>query len=271
MKKINEMTIKEIRCWLESNECDVKRIIDLQRSDSRRGVQELVRKKLKGLAKEKQEQERLAKMLYYENSLWDKGYKHIVGVDEAGRGPLAGPVVAAAVILPERKIIPGIKDSKQINSSVREDLCRIIKEEALYFSVAVMEASYIDVHNIYQAGLEAMKRAVQGLQKADYVLSDAFTVPGISISQKPIKKGDTLSLSIASASILAKVTRDKIMEEYDQVYPEYGFSKHKGYATRCHFRAIAAYGPTPIHRRSFNLAFDEKDWNSRENSKKSLR
>ncbi len=259
MKKINEMTIKEICCWLDSNYYSESFLKDLQKKDSRRGVQELARKKLKGLLKEKQEKARLAQMLYYENNLWNQGYKFVAGVDEAGRGPLAGPIVAAAVILPEKRKIAGIRDSKQLNSKAREDLYRTIKKESLYFSIAAIDVFYIDTHNIYRAGLEAMKRAVQDLKKAEYVLTDAFLIPDLTVPQNPIKKGDSLSLSIASASILAKVTRDKIMEEYDRNYPEYGFSKHKGYPTRCHFRAIAAYGPSPIHRRSFKLSLDESD------------
>ncbi|PKM83628.1 MAG: ribonuclease HII [Firmicutes bacterium HGW-Firmicutes-13] len=217
MKKFTEMTIKQISCWLENNTWDeqiLNRIID---DDSRRGVHELVKKRLRELCKEKEEQARLNRILSFEKDLWEQGCEYIAGVDEAGKGPLAGPVAAAAVILPKNKKIKKVNDSKQLAPHIREELFEQIKEEALDTCCEVVDVSYIDTHNIYHAGLEAMKRAVSGLKiKAEYLLTDAYHIPGVSIPQKPINKGDTKSLSIACASIVAKVTRDKIMEAYDR-------------------------------------------------------
>lgn len=253
MKKISKMTIEQISSWLENNSWDEQFLRELMNTDSRRGVHELVKKRLRNLEKEKEEEARLTRMLSFEKYLWDQGLEFIAGIDEAGKGPLAGPVVAAAVILPKNKRIKKVNDSKQLAAHVREELFAQIKEEALDISCGVVDVSYIDTYNIYYAGLEAMKRAVTGLKvTAEYLLTDAYLIPGISIPQKPIKKGDTKSLSIASASIVAKVTRDKIMEDYEHKYPQYGFSQHKGYPTLGHLRAIEVHGLSPIHRLSFN-------------------
>lgn len=252
---LTKMTLPELKKWLEDEgflgEEILKRHLMI---DVRKGARDLIQKRLNILKRRKEEEARLEKMTLYERELWDKGFRFIAGVDEAGRGPLAGPVVAAAVILPDYKIIHQVRDSKQLNPQVREKLFHQIKEEAVCFSTGTVDVSYIDTFNIYQAGLEAMRRALMGLEiSPQHILTDAFTVPGIRIRQTPLVKGDTLSLSVACASILAKVTRDRLMMEYDSKYPQYGFGKHKGYATSAHFQAIKEYGISPVHRRSFNL------------------
>ena len=178
--------------------------------------------------------------------------RYICGIDEAGRGPLAGPVVAGAVVLPKDCRILYINDSKKLSEKKRDELFDVIKEEAFSYGIGIVSPERIDEINILQATYEAMRDAVSQLSvKPDILLNDAVTIPGIDIKQIPIIKGDAKSLSIASASILAKVTRDRLMTEYDSLYPEYGFAKHKGYGTKVHIEAIKEYGPCPIHRRTF--------------------
>ena len=174
------------------------------------------------------------------------------GIDEAGRGPLAGPVAAGAVILPADHDILYLNDSKKLSAKKRDMLFDQIREEAVAWAVGLATPSRIDEINILQATYEAMRLAVSKLGTAPTVLvNDAVTIPGMAIPQIPVIKGDAKCISIAAASILAKVTRDRIMEEMDEKYPEYGFAKHKGYGTREHMEAIRKYGPCPIHRRSF--------------------
>lgn len=176
----------------------------------------------------------------------------ICGIDEAGRGPLAGPVAAGAAILPKDCTILYLNDSKKLSEKRREELFLEIKEKAVAWNVGTASPARIDEINILQATYEAMREAVAGLSAVpDILLNDAVTIPGISIRQIPIIKGDAKSVSIAAASVLAKVTRDHMMAEYDQMFPEYGFAKHKGYGTPAHIAAIRELGPTPIHRRSF--------------------
>ncbi len=176
----------------------------------------------------------------------------ICGVDEAGRGPLAGPVVAGAAILPKDQVILYLNDSKKLSEKRREELFLEVKEKAVAWSVGIVSPGRIDEINILQATYEAMREAIQGLHMVpDVLLNDAVTIPGMEITQVPIIKGDAKSVSIAAASVLAKVTRDHMMVEYDQLYPEYGFAKHKGYGTAAHTAAIREFGPTPIHRMSF--------------------
>ena len=177
----------------------------------------------------------------------------VAGIDEAGRGCLAGPVVAAAVILPEGAVIPGLADSKVLSPTRRDGLAAEIGAVALAWGLGVVWPPEIDRINILQATYEAMRQAVAQLpQEPDILLNDAVIIPGISeVKQIKIIKGDAKSVSIAAASILAKVTRDHMMMEYDKIYPEYGFAKHKGYGTKMHNEAILTYGPCPIHRRTF--------------------
>jgi len=196
------------------------------------------------------EQERLEKMKEFERQYED----HILvcGIDEAGRGPLAGPVVAGAVILPRACEILFLNDSKKLSEKRREALFEEIQEKASAFAVGVVGADRIDEINILQATYEAMRLAISELgAEPEVLLNDAVTIPGITLSQVPIVKGDAKSVSIAAASIMAKVTRDHMMEEYDKLFPEYGFAKHKGYGTAAHINALKEFGPCPIHRRSF--------------------
>lgn len=189
----------------------------------------------------------------YEKQANENGYKFVCGVDEAGRGPLAGPVCAAAVILPEKCLIDGLDDSKKISEKKREALFDIIKEKALDYSVAFATVEEIEEYNILEATYIAMNRAINGLsKKADFALIDGNRVPkGINIPCETVVKGDSKSCSIAAASILAKVTRDRLMLEYDKKYPQYLFAKHKGYGTKAHYEAIKQYGVCEIHRLSF--------------------
>lgn len=196
------------------------------------------------------ERQRLETMKEYEYTY--AACPNICGIDEAGRGPLSGPVVAGAVILPKDCEILFLNDSKKLSEKKRELLFEEIQEKAVAYGVGIVSPARIDEINILQATYEAMRIAVSKLKvKPDILLNDAVTIPGIDIMQIPIVKGDAKSISIAAASILAKVTRDHMMVEYDALYPEYGFAKHKGYGTAVHINAIKEHGPCPIHRRSF--------------------
>ncbi len=191
--------------------------------------------------------------LSYEKNAKLNGYKTVCGVDEAGRGPLAGPVCAAAVILPENCEIEGLNDSKKLSEKKREQLFDIIKEKAVDYCIALGSVEEIEEYNILEATFIAMNRAINGLDiKPDYALIDGNRVPkGIKIQSETVVKGDAKSASIAAASILAKVTRDRLMEEYDKEYPQYNFKKHKGYGTKEHTNLILKYGVSPVHRPSF--------------------
>ena len=190
--------------------------------------------------------------LQFEREAAAQGYRHICGVDEAGRGPLAGPVCAAAVILPEGCVIEGVNDSKKLTEKKREELYDVILSTAVACSVAFGTVEEIERDNILRATMHTMKRAVEGLSvPADYAMIDGNRLPPLDIPCEYIVKGDARSMSIAAASILAKVTRDRLMLEYAQKYPEYEFDKHKGYGTALHVEKILTYGPCPIHRPSF--------------------
>ena len=187
-----------------------------------------------------------------ENEILSQGYSFICGVDEAGRGPLAGPVCAAAVILPSNIEIEGLNDSKKLSESKREALYDVIIEKAISYSIAFASVEEIESLNILGATFLAMKRAVEGLsQPPDFAIIDGNRLPPLSIKAQAVVKGDSKSMSIAAASILAKVTRDRLLLEYDKKYPEYKFSAHKGYGTKAHYEAIEKYGITEIHRKSF--------------------
>jgi len=201
---------------------------------------------------------RLDAMKEFERQYED--YAFICGIDEAGRGPLAGPVVAGAAILPKDCTILYLNDSKKLSEKRREDLFLEIQEKAISWSVGIASPARIDEINILQATYEAMRQAIGGLKELPSVLfNDAVTIPGVDILQIPIIKGDAKSVSIAAASVLAKVTRDHMMVEYDQLFPEYGFAKHKGYGTAAHIAALREFGPTPIHRRTFIKNFLPKE------------
>ncbi len=213
----------------------------------------LTAKELQQLRREEKlqkEKERIFQLSQYEREYQALGY--VCGIDEVGRGPLAGPVVAGAVILPKDCEILYINDSKKLSEKKREELNRIILQEAVAVGLGVVEPERIDEINILQATYEAMRAAIAALPVTpDILLNDAVTIPGVSIRQVPIIKGDAKSISIGAASIVAKVARDHKMEEYDALYPGYGFAGHKGYGTAAHMEAIRNLGPCPIHRRSF--------------------
>ena len=190
--------------------------------------------------------------LHFEQQAQARGYRAIAGIDEAGRGPLAGPVVAAAVILPEKFDLPGLTDSKQLTVSARERLYPLIRAQALAVGLGVARAEEIDQINILQATLRSMQRAVGRLAvPADFLLIDGNVPVPVPLPQQTLVKGDSRSLSIAAASVVAKVVRDRIMTTYDRLFPGYGFASHKGYASDAHRLAIAHLGPSPCHRRTF--------------------
>ncbi|MDT8317689.1 MAG: ribonuclease HII [bacterium] len=191
-------------------------------------------------------------LFFYERDLSNKGYRSIAGIDEAGRGPLAGPVVAAAVILPGGLQMPGVNDSKKLTAQKREALFDVVMKNATATGVGIAQPEEIDGINILQATLKAMIRAVDKLKTSpDYLIIDGINAIDRDIPQQAIKKGDSLSISIAAASIIAKVTRDRMMLKYDKEYPSYGFASHKGYGSKIHREAIADLGPCPIHRKTF--------------------
>ena len=202
--------------------------------------------------KEKEEQ-RLLKLKEIDKEFFDMGMKYVCGIDEAGRGPLAGPVVVASVMLPENSMIEGVNDSKKISESKREKLYDVILSEAISYGIGIIYQDEIDEINILQATKKGLHEAVANMEiKPNVILVDALTgIDTLGIPYKSIIKGDAKSYSIGAASIIAKVTRDRIMREWDKVYPEYGFAGHKGYGTAKHIEAIKKYGLTPIHRRSF--------------------
>ncbi len=219
-------------------------------SDTRTGVRALVEKAHKRLLFIADEMKRLEEMRFFEHKYHDRGL--ICGIDEAGRGPLAGPVVAAAVILPEDANILYLNDSKKLSAKRREELFEEIKETAVAYAVGMAQPQRIDEINILQADYEAMADAVRQLNpQPEMALNDAVNIPQLTIPQISIIHGDAKSVSIAAASVLAKVTRDRIMEAYDREYPQYGFAGHKGYGSAAHIEALKKYGPCPIHRRSF--------------------
>ena len=204
------------------------------------------------MKKNESESERLEKLKKFEYMAYSEGFQIIAGTDEVGRGPLAGPVAAAAVILPRDFYLEGVNDSKALSDKKRRELVDQIKQGAVSWAVALLSPQFIDRENILNASREAMRLAVQALRPApDFLLVDAIKIPDLQIKQLPIIKGDSLSVSIACASIIAKVERDEAMQSYDLLYPQYGLGRHKGYATREHLLALQEFGPSPIHRRSF--------------------
>lgn len=250
-------TVAEIKQLFEQTPMEkILTVLEAYRNDERKNVQSLIKSFENKFKKYTSEQERLLKITEFERYFNDKGYKLIAGVDEVGRGPLAGPVVTAAVILPEGTVIEGVDDSKKLSEKKREELFKIIKQQAVAVSIGIESEKIIDDINILNATYKAMKKAVESLDvKPDLILVDAVTIPGIDIEQKGIIKGDSKSISIAAASIIAKVTRDKMMELYAEQYPQYSFEKNKGYGSSEHIKAIEEYGLCPIHRKSFTKNF----------------
>lgn len=244
-------TIAEIKRKLEEANAEERILLREQYStDSRQGVQKILEKYQKIQERYEQEVLRTEKMKEFEYKYQE--YSYICGIDEVGRGPLAGPVVAGAVILPKDETILYLNDSKQLSATKREELYDIIMEKAVAVGIGVVSPAVIDEINILQATYEAMRIAISKLQvKPDLLLNDAVTIPKVDIKQVGIVKGDARSVSIAAASIVAKVTRDRMMVEYDKIYPEYHFASNKGYGSKEHTEALRQVGPCAIHRNSF--------------------
>lgn len=248
---MSERKINEIKAILKSTgDEELAVFIKEYQSDERAGVQSLVAQAKKRQEKLQKEIERTENLKIYERKYAD--YEYICGIDEVGRGPLAGPVVAAAVILPKDCHILYINDSKKLTAKKREELYDVIMEQAVSVGIGMRSPQRIDEINILQATYEAMREAISKLDpQPTLLLNDAVTIPEVDIYQVPIIKGDAKSISIGAASIIAKVTRDRLMVEYDQSMPEYDFASNKGYGSAGHIEALKKYGPTPIHRRSF--------------------
>jgi ribonuclease HII len=231
---------------------ELARLLRALGADPRAGARPLAASCLRRLAAARRERERLARLFALRRRLERRGARLVAGVDEVGVGPLAGPVVAAAVVLPARVDLPGLDDSKRLTGLRREALAARIREVAVALAVAEVAPAEVDRINVYRAGLLAMRRAVLALSVApDHVLVDARTIPELAVPQTALVHGDSRDGSIAAASILAKVHRDALMRRLDRLYPGYGFAAHKGYATAEHLRALRRNGPSPVHRRSF--------------------
>lgn len=244
-------SIQEIKEILQAASLEeLPAFIETVGKDERSGVKKLITAAKKRLEAYEKELMRTEMLKQYEKEY--AAYTHICGIDEVGRGPLAGPVVAGAVILPKDCDILYINDSKQLSEKKREELYEIITKKAVACAVGYATPERIDEINILQATYEAMREAIQKLGvQPDILLNDAVTIPKVAIPQVPIIKGDAKSISIGAASIIAKVTRDRLMVEYDKVFPQYDFAGNKGYGSAVHIEALKKYGPTPIHRRSF--------------------
>lgn len=245
-KKVGEIK-EELKAAKEDR---LPSFIEKYASDDRSSVVKIVEQARKRLQKFEEEKQRIEKLKVYEKEYASCGY--VCGIDEVGRGPLAGPVVAGAVILPKDCQILYINDSKKLSAKKREELYDIIMEQAVAVGIGMVSPRRIDEINILQATYEAMREAIHNLKVTpDILLNDAVTIPEVDIRQVPIIKGDAKSISIGAASIIAKVTRDRLMEEYDSILPEYGFAANKGYGSAAHIAALKEYGPSPIHRRTF--------------------
>ena len=246
-----EQKIQEIKNIFQAATVnELPAFLAVYQDDRRPGVAALVKTAQKMISDYEREIARTEKMKEYEKRY--DSFSYICGIDEVGRGPLAGPVVAGAVILPKDCDILYLNDSKQLSEKKREELYAVIMEKAIATGLGFVAPQRIDEINILQATYEAMREAVSKLNpQPDLLLNDAVTIPGILVKQVPIIKGDAKSISIAAASIIAKVTRDRLMVDYDTVYPEYGFASNKGYGAKAHLEALKKYGPTPIHRQSF--------------------
>ena len=247
MNDLSNYTIKQIEALFAEQKI-TEEFLTLCRNDGRKAIGTLVRR----YERQQQERQRVAELYNYERQFWAKGCEFVAGVDEAGRGPLAGPVSVAAVILPHDLYLPKINDSKKLSAKVRDELYDEIMDKALAIKTALVDAKTIDRVNIYQATINGMYESIFGLaQEPQAVLIDAVKLDNLPMVSESIIKGDAKSASIAAASIIAKVNRDRLMDEYDKQYPEYGFAQHKGYGTAQHIEALKKYGPCPIHRLSF--------------------
>jgi ribonuclease HII len=250
---MKQLSLKEIQDKYAAGAPVSSAILRKLQRDPRTGARRLYRILAKRYDEQKKERNRLDAMLHFERLLWKAGIQHIAGVDEVGLGPLAGPVVAAAVVFPPGTEIEGVDDSKALDEETRRRLDEEIRGKASAFAIGTVEVDEIDRINIYHAGIRAMQLALSNLPiPPQHILVDSRTVPGFAQPQNSFDKGDGINFSIASASIVAKVYRDRLMTELDSKYPGYGFAGHKGYATPEHQRAIRDLGPCPIHRRSFD-------------------
>jgi ribonuclease HII len=251
--KFSDLSIEEIREQiLQGNQPITAHFLNKLGRDPRQGVRKISEFLKKRYEKERAERLRILNMLNFERVLWKSGIRSVAGVDEVGIGPLAGPVVAAAVIFPPGTELAGVDDSKQLEPEQRVKLEAAIRQSTTAIGVGLAEVSEIDHLNIYHAALLAMRRAIEALPlKPEHLLIDARVIPGISIPQNSFNKGDGINFSIAAASIIAKTHRDRLMEELEKKYPGYGFAQHKGYGTSEHQNAIRGLGPCPIHRMSF--------------------
>jgi ribonuclease HII len=238
--------------YFDERERAPRGLIEALETDPRLGARELAVRLRARERGNRVEGQRLRRLLKYESELWGQGFALIAGVDEAGVGPMAGPVVAGAVVLPRDYKLRELDDSKKLDEATREQLAQQIKTDAVAWAIGAAEVEEIDELNIYHAGLLAMRRAVEGLETPpDFILVDARAIPDCAAPQRGIVRGDSLSASIAAASVIAKTTRDAMMIKFDREYPGYGLAAHKGYPTPQHFEALRKLGPTPIHRCSY--------------------
>ena len=253
LSEINKLKTKEIKDLADRiPEEEYMDFIEIFSADERKSVQSICEKLKKALTRKQAEEERLDLLNYYENECYKNGAIFVAGLDEVGRGPLAGPVVAAVVVLKPNARIEGINDSKKLSEEKREALYDIIINEAIDYGIGMADNFEIDEHNILNATYIAMRRALEKLEvEVDCLLNDAVRIPGVDIPQMPIIKGDAKSISIAAASIVAKVTRDRMMVDYDKEYPGYGFASNKGYGTRDQYQGLEKFGRTKIHRNRF--------------------
>lgn len=227
-------------------------IIHLLEDDGRTGIRKLVSSLKSGQQKAKQSEKEFKRLCSFELKLRSRGFIEIAGADEAGRGAFAGPLVAAAVVLPPHFYLPGLKESKQLTPRARDEYYEIITDRALDWQIEVISSTIIDQKGLHKANLYALEKAVLGLSATpDFVLSDGFGLPNLKLPKTSLIRGDKLSISIAAASVLAKVRRDRIMISYSDQFPQYGFEKHKGYGTKEHAQALKRYGPSTIHRLTF--------------------
>jgi ribonuclease HII len=252
---LSKLSIEEIReRYARADAFITPQALSKLKRDPRHGVRQIYEALKKRYERDSAERTRLAAMLNFERVLWRAGVQHVAGVDEVGMGPLAGPVIAAAVIFPPRTELPGIDDSKRLDLEQRLEAERRIREAATAIGIGVADVPEIDSVNIYHAGLLAMRRALEALPiRPQHVLVDARTIPGVDAPQNCFNKGDGIDFSIAAASIVAKTHRDRLMDELAREFPLYGFERHKGYSTPEHQAAISAHGPCAIHRRSFTF------------------
>lgn len=250
--QLASLSLTEIKNLLQSGEPEILyKLREFLALDQRKGAQNILRQYLKQQEKEQAEERRIRMLWERERALVKQGYQYVAGLDEVGRGPLAGPVVAACVILPLDCKLPGLNDSKKIKAADRDKLTELIKKHAVAWSIGLVDEGEIDRINILQATKQAMLKAIKDIHcQPDYLLIDALKLD-TTIPQEGIIQGDSCSASIAAASIVAKTYRDSLMEAMDENYPQYGFSLHKGYGTALHYEALKQYGPCPIHRRSF--------------------